>query len=233
MKIRFNKTLGLFAHEAPLSDQRNRFRVWDASADPDSCYREAGWVTLTESEPVYDGSPVTGKLGYLANEDGTFTRTVGVSPWHEAIDEDVKKRQEAQAAIAQAAAASLAAGVPIKLPPGSLLDGADAGGQVVRCHLDGHERDGYWQGVYLAVQADKFTPKFDTMDGRVCVDRRYMETICNFVFDAKSPAMTAERDAKRLIEIGDTEAVMALVANYTLIGPPEPGDIEALYLASL
>ena len=168
--IYYNPTLNLWSDKLQsvphqVAALRAKFRTWDARGFP-----AEPWVAVTESEPIYDGSPLTGERVRTLDEAGnTYSWTVGGVHWSQVVDTLAQARQRCREAIDAASSGAQQATIEYTIPAGGKLNDVDAVGQTVDLWMIHPEVVTYWvdfktmfdsRGVFA-------TEEFDCTTGRV------------------------------------------------------------------
>ena len=144
---------------------RAKIRTWDARGFP-----AEPWVAVTESEPVYDGSPLTGAKSRTLDESGnTYSWTVNGVHWSQAVDTLAQAQQRCRTAIDAATSEAQAATIEYTIPANGKLNGVESAGQVVELWMIHPEVVTYWidyKSMFDARGAFS-TEEFDCTTGRV------------------------------------------------------------------
>ena len=97
---------------------RAKFRTWDRRGFPAD-----GWVALTESLPVYEGSPLTGIKARTVDEGGTtFSWTVDGVRWDQCVDDLTQARKRCRDTIDAATGGAQALTIEYTIPSGCTLN---------------------------------------------------------------------------------------------------------------
>jgi hypothetical protein len=196
---------------------RAKFRTWDARGFP-----AAGWVAVTESEPVYEGSPLTGaKVRTLDEAGSTYSWTVGGVHWSERVDTLVQARQRCREAIDGATSGAQQAVIPYTIPAGGKLNGVDAEGQTVDLWMIHPDVAPYWvdfKSMFDARGAFE-TEELDCTTGRVEIPGDQMNAVFALVATQGSIRRTGWRRLEHAFAAAET------VEQYDAIRASIEGDL--------
>lgn len=176
---------------------RAKIRTWEKRG-----YLPEGWVKLTESEPVYDDSLLTGTKELTVDEGGTtYSWTVGGVRWDQCVDVVANARKKCREIVDAAVAAAQAATIPYTLPAGSKLNNVDAAGtQVNLPAVHSVEGDKYWPNVALSMELKAktgtmgVTERFGAVEGRIDIPADEVMPLLTMLLPKLSGSLTNRLD---------------------------------------
>lgn len=212
--IYYNQSLNLWSdnlQSVPHQSQalRAKFRAWDARGFP-----AAGWVAVTESSPVYDGSPLTGQKVKQIDESGTaYSWMVGEVRWDQAIDTLTVAQQRARTAIDSAASGAQQLTIEYTIPTGGKLNGVDAAGETVALWMIHPAVETYWVDFKTMFDARGAfaTEEFDCTTGRVEIPGSDMPAVFALVATQGSIRRTGWRRLESQFSLAQTAADYDLI----------------------
>lgn len=204
-----------FSDEADLA-HRTKFRSWDKRLNPSQAYADSGWVIVTEVQPAYDGSVVTGQLSRVMVSSSQYEYRVNDRPWSTAVDVIANAEQKCRAAIDAAVETGKALMIPYTLPAGSQLNNVDAAGQQVNLPLV-HPILGedYWIRVGTSLPARGFNDieRFGAFEGRIDVPKAFVSDLLKTMASIGSPATTKRLDLEDAFLRATSEAEYDAIRN--------------------
>ena len=170
---------------------RNKFAAWDRRGFPAN-----GWVALTESEPVYDGSPLTGTKVRTIDAGGTtFSWTVDGVRWDQCVDDLTQARKRCRDTIDAATGGAQALTIEYTIPSGGTLNEVPADGQTVELWMIHPAVETYWVDFKTMYDARGAFDReeFDCTTGRVNIAGADMPAVFSLVATHGSLRRTAWR----------------------------------------
>jgi hypothetical protein len=207
--IYYNESLNLWSDRLSSVPQqaqalRAKFRAWDARGFP-----AAGWVAVTESEPVYDKSPLTGNKVRVLDAGGTtYSYIVGEVRWNLAIDTLAVARKRARTAIDSATSGAQQQTIEYTIPAGGKLNGVEAAGETVSLWMIHPAVETYWvdfRSMFMARGASE-TEEFDCTTGRVEISGTDMPAVFALVATQGSIRRTGWRRLESMFSLAETAA---------------------------